>query len=97
MTDLRIVAKALEDFGDDWHWVVLHDAEPLEQRRYRATYVDTLCGIMLDEAPAAVTLHDTGAPDQPTCRRCLDGGLNPVALADVREAAETGAAAPAAP
>ena len=94
MADLRIVAKALEDFGDDWHWVVLHDAEQIEDRLYRANYVDTLCGIMLDEAPMRVRLHDTGAPDEPNCRRCLNGGLDPALAADIEAAIQEAEAAP---
>ena len=90
--DKRIVAKALEDFGDDWHWVVLHAAVQLEADVYRAQGVSTVCGIWLDEGDVTVTLHDTGAPSEPTCRGCLDGGLQPTLAASVREALE---AAPA--
>ena len=42
MAEVRIVAKALDDFGDDWHWVVLHDAEPRGGRAYWASSVDTV-------------------------------------------------------
>ena len=49
MPDMRFVGKALDDFGDDWHWVILHDAEPRGERRYFTRLVDTICGIHLDE------------------------------------------------
>ncbi len=91
MAEMQIVAKALEDFGDDWHWVVLHDAEPRGDRRFYASHVDTICGIILDEGGVVVTLHDTGAPDQPNCPRCLQGGFDPalrLALEEVLERAE---------
>ena len=90
MADKRIVAKALDDFGDDWHWVILHAAQELEADTYRASGVSTVCGIWLDEGNVTVTLHDTGAPDEPTCPRCLDGGLDPSLAASVREALEVG-------
>lgn len=77
MAEVRIVAKALDDFGDDWHWVVLHDAEPRGGRAYWASSVDTICGIALAEGGVVVTLHDTGAPDQPDCARCLTKGVSP--------------------
>ena len=80
---------ALDDFGDDWHWVILHDAEPRGERRYYTTLVDTICGIHLDEGGVAVTLVDTGAPDQPTCPQCLGTDVGPglraaIASADLR-------------
>ena len=34
MSDVRIVAKAMDDLADDWHWVLLHGAEELEPRLY---------------------------------------------------------------
>ncbi|MBM4409894.1 MAG: hypothetical protein FJ037_00965 [Chloroflexi bacterium] len=91
MAEVRIVAKALEDFGDDWHWVVLHDAEPRGERAYWASSVDTICGIAMAEGGIVVTLHDTGAPDQPDCTRCLNEGVSPglrLALDEVLEVAE---------
>jgi hypothetical protein len=30
-----------------------------------------------------VRLFDMGAPDEPTCRRCLDGGLDPGLRAEI--------------
>ena len=72
MADTILVAKALDDFGDEWHWVVLKDAVLLDGSRFRASRVVTRCGIELDAGPIVVTLHDTGAPDTPTCERCLD-------------------------
>ena len=77
MAEVRIVAKALDDFGDDWHWVILHDAEPRGDRRYFTTLVDTVCGILLDEGGVTVTLVDTGAPDEPNCPRCRGEGVDP--------------------
>jgi hypothetical protein len=49
---------------------------------------------MLDEAPMRVRLHDTGAPDEPNCRRCLNGGLDPALAADIEAALEQAEAAP---
>jgi hypothetical protein len=95
--DKRIVAKALEDFGDDWHWVILHAARELGPDTYHASGVSTVCGIWLDEGSVTVTLHDTGAPNEPTCPRCLDGGLAPSLAASVREALEVGDAVEAGP
>ena len=94
MADMRIVAKALEDFGDDWHWVVLHDAEPRGERRYYASAVDTVCGIVLDESGVVVTLHDTGAPDEPNCPQCRAGGISPSLRADLERALEEAEAVP---
>jgi hypothetical protein len=72
---MRIVAKLLEDFNGDWHWVDLHDAELVdaELRVYRITGADTVCGIRLS-GPNTTRLHDTGAPPEPDCPACLDGG-----------------------
>ena len=47
MADHRIVAKAMNDLADDWHWVVLRDAHELEPRVYLARTVDTICGILM--------------------------------------------------
>lgn len=94
MADMRIVAKALDDFGDDWHWVVLHDVEERGERRYYASAVDTVCGIILDEGGVVVTLHDTGAPDEPNCPQCLTGGLSPELYAEISEALEVAEAVP---
>jgi len=92
MTDMRIVAKALDDFGDDWHWVILHDAEPRGERRYYTTLVDTICGIHLDEGGVVVTLVDTGAPPEPNCPQCRASDVGPglrAAIEEVLEAAES--------
>ena len=64
MADARIVAKALDDFGDDWHWVILHDAEPRGERRYWTRLVDTICGIRLDEGGVVVTLVESAKNDK---------------------------------
>lgn len=95
MANMRIVAKALDDFGDDWHWVLLHDAAPQGERRFFASRVDTACGIVLDEGGVVVTLHDTGAPDEPNCPRCLGQGLSPELRAQLEQVLEAAEAAPA--
>ena len=94
MADMRLVAKALDDFGDDWHWVVLHDVEPRGDRRFFAAQVDTICGIVLDEGGVVVTLHDTGAPDQPNCPKCLGEGLSPSLKAELEAVLEAAEMAP---
>ncbi len=94
MSDMRLVAKALDDFGDDWHWVILHDIEPRGERKFYASRVDTICGIVLDEGGAVVTLHDTGAPDEPNCPRCQGSGLSPALRADLEAILEAAEAAP---
>lgn len=94
MTDLRIVAKALDDFGDDWHWVILHDAEARGERRYHTHLVDTVCGILLDEGGVVVTLVDTGAPDTPNCPRCQGAGLDPGLRAELERVLEAAELAP---
>ena len=94
MSDMRIVAKALDDFGDDWHWVILHDVEPRGERRYYARLVDTICGIVLDEGGAVVTLVDTGAPDTPNCPRCQGDGLSPALRAELERVLEEAEAVP---
>lgn len=91
---MRIVAKALDDFGDDWHWVILHDAEPRGERRYFTTLVDTICGIHLDEGGVVVTLVDTGAPTEPTCPQCLTSGVGPGLRAEIEQVLERAEAAP---
>ncbi|MQA00877.1 MAG: hypothetical protein GEU80_16405 [Dehalococcoidia bacterium] len=72
---MRIVAKALEAFVGDWHWVELHNAELVEpaERVYRISGADTLCGIHLS-GPNTARLHDTGAPPEPDCEACLQAG-----------------------
>lgn len=91
MADLRIVAKAMDDLADDWHWVLLVDATQLEPRVYHTAFVRTACGLTISDAPRIVRLFDMGAPDTPTCPRCLDGDLAPglrAAIAAVVEQAE---------
>ena len=94
MAEVQIVAKALNDLADEWHWVVLHDAQPMAERQYWASRVDTLCGLLLHDVPSAVTLYDMGAPDQPTCRRCLDGGVDPGLVAQLEAVLEEAEATP---
>ena len=88
MPEVRFVGKAMDDLADEWHWVVLHGARELEPRLYLAGRVDTVCGILIADSPRRVRLFDMGAPDEPTCARCLGDGLPPGLLADVREAIE---------
>ena len=94
MAEMRIVAKALDDFGDDWHWVILHDAESRGGSRYWASHVDTICGIAMAEGGVVVTLHDTGAPERPDCRRCLGDGLGDALREQVEAVLERVEAAP---
>jgi hypothetical protein len=91
---VRIVAKLLEAFNDDWHWVNLHDAELVDAslRVYRISGADTVCGIFLS-GPNTTRLHETGAPPEPDCAACLDGGgLDPSEM--VRLAQELATAVP---
>lgn len=84
---MRIVAKALEDFNGDWHWVELRNAELVdpEHRVYRIDGADTLCGIHLS-GPNTARLHETGAPSEPDCESCLQGGaLDPAEMVDLAE------------
>lgn len=74
MADRRIVGKAMNDLAGDWHWIVLHDARELEPRLVIANAVDTICGIYIASGPLRVRLIDTGAPAEPTCAACLEGG-----------------------
>ena len=74
MPDVRIVAKAMDDLADDWHWVVLHGAEEIEPRLYYAQRVGTVCGLLITAMSQQVRLFDMGAPPEPTCPRCLDQG-----------------------
>lgn len=96
MADVRIVAKAMNDLADDWHWVLLLGATELEARRYFATRVKTACGLPISDTPRVVRLFDMGAPDTPTCPRCLDGtGLAPGLRAAIEQALEAGERLPA--
>ena len=61
----------------------------------RSREVDTVCGIMLDEGGVLVTLHDTGAPDQPNCPRCLSGRMDPALRMALEEVLERADAIPA--
>ena len=89
MPDVRIVAKAMDDLADDWHWVLLVDATELEHRVFHAMLVKTRCGLMISSTPRVVRLFDMGAPDAPTCPRCLDGGLDPALRAAISEVLES--------
>ncbi|MBM3140411.1 MAG: hypothetical protein FJZ92_09450 [Chloroflexi bacterium] len=96
------MAKLLEDFNGDWHWVDLHNAELIdpEQRVYCIDGADTVCGIRLS-GPNTTRLHDTGAPPEPDCDGCLDGGgLDPgemVRLAETLSAPTPAVVRPPAP
>jgi hypothetical protein len=87
---MRIVAKLLEDFNGDWHWVDLKNAREVdpENHVFEIDGADTVCGIRLS-GPTRTRLHDTGAPSEPDCPNCLSGdgsGLSPAARADIEEA-----------
>ena len=94
MADVRIVAKAMNDLADDWHWVLLLDATELEPRAFFAVRVKTACGLPISDVPRVVRLFDMGAPDSPTCPKCLDDGLSPGLRAAFSEAIEAGERAP---
>jgi hypothetical protein len=89
MPDVRVVAKAMNDLADDWHWVLLVDATELEPRVFHAALVKTRCGLMISSTPRVVQLFDMGAPSEPTCPRCLDGGIDPALRAAISEAIES--------
>ena len=91
-SDVRIVAKAMDDLADDWHWVLLYGAEELGPRLYFAQRVGTLCGLLIAAAPRQVRLFDMGAPPGPTCPRCRDGDGGP----ELSEAGSARRRAPAA-
>ena len=96
---MLIVAKALEDFNGDWHWVELHNAELVdpEHRVYRIDGADTICGIHLS-GPNTARLHDTGAPAEPDCEACLEGdGLRPGEMVEIAERITTAVAVPVRP
>lgn len=76
-----IVAKAANDIGDDWHWVVLEGAVRTTSGTVLAENVRTVCGRHL-EVNAEVHLMDAGAPAMPTCPPCIDSGLRPTAVAE---------------
>lgn len=87
---MRIVAKLLEDFAGDWHWVDLHNARPVdpEERTFDIDGAGTACGIRLS-GPIRTRLHDTGAPPEPDCESCLHeggSGLSRGVIADIEEA-----------
>lgn len=94
MSEMRVVAKAMNDLADDWHWVVLHDAEEIEPGLYAARQVVTVCGLLISGVPRRVRLFDMGAPDEPTCRACLDEGLSPGLVEEIERVIE-GAGTPA--
>ena len=69
----EVVAKAMDDLADDWHWVLLENATAVDARRWYAERVRTRCGIIIADRPRVVWLMDMGAPEEPTCPRCLAG------------------------
>lgn len=85
MADVSIVAKAMNDLADDWHWVVLVDPVEVEPRVFRTSRVRTKCGLHISDVPRVVRLFDMGAPDEPTCPRCLEGGLDAGLRAQINE------------
>lgn len=91
---MRIVAKLLEDFAGDWHWVDLVNAAEVdgEDHVFTIDSAATVCGIHLS-GPTRTRLHDTGAPSEPDCPSCLDGGkgdLTPGVRRQIEEALEVG-------
>ena len=90
MADVQIVAKAMDDLADDWHRVVLVNASEVEPRVYRTALVRTKCGLLISGSPRVVRLFDMGAPDAPTCPRCLDGALSPSLRQAIEDAIESG-------
>ena len=87
---MRIVAKLLEDFNGDWHWVDLKNAREVdpENRVFEIDGAGTVCGIRLS-GPTRTRLHDTGAPSEPDCPNCLSGdsgGLSPGLRREIEEA-----------
>jgi hypothetical protein len=96
MADMRIVAKAMDDLADDWHWVLLVGATELEPRVVHAERVRTACGLTISAVPRVVRLFDMGAPDTPTCPRCLERELDPGLRAAISEAIEEAERIPAA-
>ena len=90
MADVRVVAKAMNDLADDWHWVVLFDATEMEPRVFYAMGVRTKCGMPISDSPRVVRLFDMGAPEAPTCPRCLDDGLEPSLRAAIADALRSG-------
>ena len=94
MADVRIVAKAMDDLADDWHWVLLVDATELEPRVYAAARVRTACGLTISDVPRIVRLFDMGAPDTPTCPKCLERELDPGLRASINQAIEEAERAP---
>ena len=87
---MRIVAKLLEDFNGDWHWVDLKNAREVdpENRVFEIDEAGTVCGIRLS-GPTRTRLHDTGAPSEPDCPNCLEGGgggISPGLQREIEEA-----------
>jgi hypothetical protein len=91
MADVTIVAKAMNDLADDWHWVVLVDASVVEPRVFRTSRVRT----RISDVPRVVRLFDMGAPDEPTCPKCLEGGLDAGLRAQISEVLRQAEEAPA--
>jgi hypothetical protein len=94
MADVSVVAKAMNDLADDWHWVVLVGAVELEPRVFRATRVRTKCGLSISDVPRTVRLFDMGAPDEPTCPRCREGGVDAGLRAAINEVLKQAEEAP---
>ncbi len=94
MADVRVVAKAMNDLADDWHWVLLLDATEVEPKVFHAMMVRTRCGVMISASPRVVQLFDMGAPDEPTCPKCLDDGLDPGLRAAISEVIESSERSP---
>ena len=90
MADVTIVAKAMNDLADDWHWVVLVNATLMEPRVYRTSRVRTQCGLAISDTPRVVRLFDMGAPELPTCPKCLEGELGGSLRQAIEEALEAG-------
>ena len=92
---MRIVAKMLEDFAGDWHWVDLVNAVEVdgEDGVFEIDSAATVCGIHLS-GPTRTRLHDTGAPSEPDCPSCVDGSEGDLASSvrrQIEEVLEVGA------
>ena len=94
VADVRIVAKAMDDLADDWHWVLLVAATEVEPRVFHAVRVRTACGITISGEPRIVRLFDMGAPETPTCPRCLEREFSPGLRAAINQAIEQGERTP---
>lgn len=106
--ELLVVAKAIDDPADDWHWVALHDAHSQDGGAKHGRWhvrgsIDTLCGILMHPGPCWVRLFDMEAPDAPTCMACLEANTGPGPAEEAKrllegwQPTETPAAAPSKP